>query len=111
MCEFKNGETVYWDHKSAYYIGEDPYDQTWSYVVDIHSGEVGTIHTEVLSRTPPMSQRELNGKALFELLEPTWCEISGISGSIDWVGGLLPENKEVFIRLAEKLNYTAGDEP
>lgn len=111
MGDFHNGELVYWNNSIGRYVGQDPYSTTLSYVIDTHTGEVGTIQTASLSRKPSMTLRELNGKALFELLEPTWCEISGISGSIDWVGGLLPENKEVFIHLAERLNYTAGDEP
>ena len=107
MTKFKNGEKVYWDNRCGRYIGQDPYSTTLSYVIDLISQEVGTIATSALSNEPPMTRRELNGKTLFEFLEPTLCEIYDVSGNIDWMGGMLPKNKEVFIRLAESLNYTA----
>ena len=110
MGEFKNGETVYWDHKSAYYIGKDPYDSTWSYVVNIHSGEVGTIQTAALSSEPPMTLRELNGKSLYDLVQTTWVEVNNNYSSSLWSSpAATPEVKELYMRLAEKLNYTAED--
>jgi len=107
---FKNGDKVYWDNTSGRYIGQDPYDPYQSYVIDINSCEVGTITTNLLSSEPPMTLRELNGKALFELWEHMWNEINGTRTPIAWSGELHLEAKEMYMRLAEKLNYTAGDE-
>ena len=107
---FKNGDKVYWYHTSGRYIGQDPHDPYQSYVIDINSCEVGTITTNLLSSEPPMTLRELNGKALFELLESTWSEVDSIRTHIDWFGDVTPDVKEMYMRLAQKLNYTAGDE-
>jgi len=109
MGDFHNGELVYWNNSIGRYVGQDPYITTLSYVIDTHTGEVGTIQTASLSRKPSMTLRELNGKALFELLELTWSEVDSIRTHIDWFGDVTPDVKEMYMRLAEKLNYTAGE--
>ena len=108
---FKNGDTVYSDTATFFFIGEDPYTIGQCYVVDTHTGEVGTIQTDFLSSEPPISLRELNGKALFELWENVWAEVLDDYSPMSW-GGYVnsPDTKEAYILLAEKLNYTAGDE-
>jgi len=106
MANFNNGDKVYWDNTSGRYIGQDPYDPYQSYVIDINSCEVGTITTNLLSSEPPMTLRELNGKALFDLMEVVWNEVEDTKPNFMWSGS----RKEIYSRLAEKLNYTAGDE-
>ena len=111
MTNFKNGDKVYWDNTSGRYIGQDPYDPYQSYVIDINSCEVGTITTNLLSSEPPMTLRELNGKALFELWENVWAEVLDARNPITWADyANSPDTKEAYMRLAQKLNYTAGDE-
>ena len=107
---FKNGDKVYWDHKSGRYIGQHPYATELCYVLDCFSQEVGTITTNLLSSEPPMTLRELNGKALFELWENVWAEVLGEHNPITWSDyANSPDTKEAYMLLAEKLNYTAGE--
>ena len=111
MGDFHNGELVYWDNTSGYYIGRDPRDPYQSYVIDINSCEVGTITTNLLSSEPPMTLRELNGKSLYDLVQTTWVEVNNNYSSSLWSSpAVAPDVKEMYMRLAEKLNYTAGDE-
>ena len=109
MNEFKNGDKVYWDNSIGRYIGDDPYDPEISFVIDLHTKELGTITKVFLSSEPPISQRELNGKALFELFESVWDEVHGAKRDVDWTNNVYPEYQEVYMRIAEKLNYTAEE--
>jgi len=108
MGKFKNGYTVYGNTRTFYYIGKDPYDQNQSYVIDTHTGEVGTIQTASLSSEPPISLRELNGKVLYELWEETWNKVNNCNQSLSW-DSLPPNTHELYMHLAEKLNYTAEE--
>jgi hypothetical protein len=112
MTNFCYDEPVYWNNKSFTYMGQVEECSSTSHVVDSNTGKVEIITTALLSREPKLSQRELNGKALYELWGSKWDEVVGVGNTINatWGDNLPPDSQEVYMRLAETLNYKADEQ-